>query len=389
MSASFKVACSQQPQLRWLLSFAMSLFIGVSTVAANDSTYTKIFVGTYTGAGENDSQGIYAVDFDAQSGKLSNPRLVGETTNPSFLTLNKDHSRLYSVTETRTAAGRSGAAVIAWNVAADGTLTEIGRSPAGGDGPCYVSLSPDNTLAGIANYGGGSVSLYELNTDGSPSLTSTIKHSGSSVNPQRQGEPHAHAFQFSPDGKLAFATDLGTDELIVYDIQDAKLVRNEKLTFKVTPGHGPRHFAFSTNGKFVLVIEELTSMITVLSASDAGMKMVGDYSTLPADFTGNNSTAEILIHPNGQFVYGSNRGHDSIAVFKLDSETGKLTSLGHVKSGGETPRNFRISPDGRWLITANQNTNNLCVFRIGDDGMPVPTENQVKVSRPVCIKFSK
>lgn len=360
------------------------------TASAETPNDTKIYVGTYTGEDEQSSRGIYVIDFDAETGELGAPRLAAETTNPSFLTLDQNQNRLYSVAEARTAAGRSGAALIGWSVKGDGTLVEIGRAPTAGDGPCFVSLSPDGTMAGVANYGGGSVALYKIAADGKPTLSDSVQHTGNSANAQRQGEPHAHAFQFSADGKLAFATDLGTDDLIAYNISDeGKLVRNEQLTYKVSPGHGPRHFAFSPDGRFVLVIEELSSMITVLSVSDSGMKMVGDYSTLPQGFSGSNSTAEIQFGPGGEYVYGSNRGHDSIAVFKFDQKSGELISIGHVKSGGKTPRNFRFSPDGKWLVTANQDSDNLCVFKVADDGMPQPTGVEARVSRPVCVKFSK
>lgn len=385
-----------------LCSASLGLGMVNRAAIADEAAYSKIYVGTYTGDGEQESKGIYVVDFDSESGTFGKPRLAAETTNPSFLTLNQAQTRLYSVAETRTAAGRSGAALIGWTMNDDGTLTEIGRAPTDGDGPCFVSLSSENAsdsddnseaadaMAGVANYGGGSVALYKIASDGNPSLVSSVKHAGSSVNAQRQAEPHAHAFQFAPNGNLAFATDLGTDELIAYDIgQGGKLVRNERMTFKLPAGHGPRHFTFSRDGRFVLVIEELSSMITVLSIGDSGLKMVGDYSTLPENYQGSNSTAEIQFDPSGNFVYGSNRGHDSIAVFKFDTRSGQLTSLGHVKSGGNTPRNFRFSPDGKWLITANQSSDNLCVFRMNSDGLPQATGEEVRVSRPVCVKFAK
>ena len=371
-------------------SIGFTMFAAMQNMSAAAEGYSKFYVGTYTGDGPNDSRGIYVVDFDSETGKCGEPRLAGETTNPSFLTVDAAGKRLYSVAETRSSAGRSGASVIGWNVQTDGSLQEIGRAATSGDGPCFVSLSHDETLAGVANYGGGSVALFTVNSDGAPQLADAVQHNGSSANPQRQGEPHAHAFQFSPDGKRAYASDLGTDELVVYDITaDKKLVRNDKLTFKLTPGHGPRHFAFSADNRFVLVIEELGSMLTVLAIGNDGMKMVDEVSTLPANFSGVNSTAEVQFHPNGKFVYGSNRGHDSLAIFAFDAKTGKLASVGHVKTGGETPRNFRFSPDGRWLIAANQSTDNLVVFKVGDDGVPVPTGEEARVSKPVCVKFAK
>lgn len=347
----------------------------------------RVYLGTYTGSG---SEGIYVADFEASSGKLGAPRLAAETHNPSFLTLDSSGQRLYSVTEARGDSGRHGAALIAWSIdPSDGTLTEIGRDGAGGDGPCFVAVSDDGRFAAIANYGGGSVAVFKLDAAGKPSRTDLVQHQGSSVNPQRQGEPHAHSVQFTKDGRQVIAADLGTDELIVYDLSDeGKLRRNDAATFKLPQGYGPRHFAFSPDHRFVLVINELSSVITVLRYEDGEMQSVGEYSTLPQGHAGNNTTAEIQLHPSGQFVYGSNRGHDSLAVFEW-GKTGKLTPLGHVSSGGKTPRNFRPSPDGKWLIAANQDSDNLVVFRIGGGGMPLPTGESQKLSKPVCIKFTR
>lgn len=346
----------------------------------------RIYIGTYTGSG---SEGIYVADFDAKNGKLGTPRLAAETSNPSFLTLDPSGQRVYSVTETRDDAGRHGAALIAWAInSPDGTLTEIGRASAGGDGPCFVDVSDDGRFAAIANYGGGSVAVYALDADGKPTRTDFVQHEGSSTNPQRQGEPHAHAVQFTNDGRRLLAADLGTDELIVYDLSDeGKLRRNDAATFKLPDGHGPRHFVFSPDQQYVLVINELSSIVTVLRYEGDKLTSVGEYSTLPQGFSGNNTTAEIQFHPSGEYVYGSNRGHDSLAVFEW-GKTGKLTPIGHVSTGGETPRNFRPSPDGKWLIAANQDSDNLVVFRLGGGGMPLPTGESQKLSKPVCIKFT-
>lgn len=347
----------------------------------------RVYIGTYTGSG---SEGIYVADFNTESGKLGTPRLAAETDNPSFLTLDPSGERLYSVTEARDDAGRHGAAIIAWGInSPDGTLTEIGRASAGGDGPCFVAVSDDGRFAAIANYGGGSVAVYALSGEGKPTQTDFVQHEGSSVNPQRQGEPHAHAVQFTKDGRRLLAADLGTDELIVYDVsEEGKLRRNDAATFKLPDGHGPRHFAFSPDEQYVLVINELSSIVTVLRFDGDKLQSVGEYSTLPQGFSGNNTTAEIQFHPNREYVYGSNRGHDSLAVFEW-GKTGKLTPLGHVSTGGKTPRNFRLSPDGQWLIAANQDSDNLVVFRIGEAGMPLPTGESQELSKPVCIKFTR
>ena len=370
-----------------VLLAALSASLATSTSA---QTPSRIYVGTYTGTGPNDSQGIYVLDFDDATGKLGQPRLAGETTNPSFLTLDMEHGRLFSVAEVRDQGGRRGASLIAWKMNTDGTLEEIGRAETGGDGPCFVGLSPQADLAGVANYGGGSVALFQIGPMGLPTRTDFVQHAGKSVNTARQEGPHAHSFQFARDGELAIAADLGTDELVVYDVVDGRqLERNETLTCKLPPGHGPRHFALSPDGRFVLVIEELASKITVLRIADDGLEMIGDYSTLPDDFNGENTTAEIQFHPNGQFVYGSNRGHDSLAIFAFDSASGRLTAQGHVSTGGQTPRNFRPSPDGKWLLAANQQSDNIVVFRLSEDGSLQPTGQSVSIPKPVCLKFTR
>ncbi len=375
-------------RMRWSAALAASLGLALAAPMQAEQP-TRIYVGTYTGEGAADSKGIYVVDFDPQSGKLSPPRLAAATPNPSFLTLDAAAERLYSVAELRRDSNRWGASVMAWRIEPDGTLKELARADTGGDGPCFVALNRQETLAGVANYGGGSVNVYSISPESPLKLVDFVQHTGSSVNKARQSEPHAHSFQFLADGTLAMAADLGTDELIVYDVSPAgKLTRNEQLTFQLPAGHGPRHFALSPDEQFVLVIEELSSIISVLRITPERLQMIGEYSTLPADFTGNNSTAEIQFHPSGRFVYGSNRGHHSLAVFAFDAESGRLEARGHVSSGGQTPRNFRPSPDGQWLITANQESNNLVVFKVGDDGLPVPTGNSVTIPKPVCIKFN-
>lgn len=348
----------------------------------------QIYVGTYTGEGPGESQGIYIVDFDSDSGVLGTPRLAAKTTNPSFLTIDSVNHRVLSVSEVRSGDARSGASLVSWQIEANGLLTELGRAATGGDGPCYVDLDSPSQLAGVANYGGGSVAVFQLDAAGMPRQIGFVQHTGHSVIASRQSEPHAHSFQFVDGGKLALAADLGTDELIVYDLTaSGQPVRNDSLTTKMTPGHGPRHFAFSPDHRSVAVIQEISSKLTLLSFDHGNMNVVAEASTFPADFAAGNSTAEVLFHPNGRFLYGSNRGHDSIAAFSVDLDQKRLDSLGTFSSGGKTPRNFRISPDGRWLIAANQSSNNLVVFEIAADGTLVPTGHEATVSMPVCIKF--
>ena len=366
-----------------------AMFSTTVTRSANAADPVRLYVGTYTSDAPEGSRGIYVVDFNPATGQLGEAKLAGKTDNPSFLAFDPSGTRLYSVSEIHADGDRSGAALVAWSIQADGTLRELGRAPSGGGAPCFVQVRADGKFAGVANYSGGSTAFFALDEAGVPKRVSLFQHTGSSVNQQRQTAPHAHAFQFEADNNKALVADLGTDELIAFNIdEDGQLSINKERTIKLPAGHGPRHFAFAPNAPYVAVIEELDSMVTVLRDNGATFTVVGDYSTLPKDFSGSNTTAEVLFHPSGKYVYGSNRGHDSIAVFKFNAVDGKLTSLGQVKTGGSTPRNFRISPDGKWLIAANQESNSLVVFQIGVDGVPTRTEHETRVPKPVCLKFT-
>lgn len=375
-----------------VLMFAavVSVYSLSAPVVAADVNLDRIYVGTYTGDGDDASRGIYVVDFDRETGQLSNARLAGETINPSFLALAPGNTRLYSVTETDEAT----ATLVSWEVNPDGTLRKIGSSPTLGGAPCFVDIL--NGWIGVANYTGGNVALFRVDGSGMARHTSQLQFTGKSANPERQTAPHAHAFQFDRPGvqqphrtSAALVADLGTDQIVSIRISSqGEMSINPNRTLTLPAGRGPRHFAYSPFSNHVLVIDELQSMISVLGDENGRLQILSEQSTLPADFEGGNSTAEILFHPSGNTVYGSNRGHDSLAVFRFDPKTGGLELMGHVKTGGKTPRNFRLSPDGRWLIAANQESNSIVVFRVGDDGMPVQTGSQISISKPVCIKFA-
>jgi len=345
----------------------------------------RVYVGTYTEGSEAGSKGIYVVDFNNRTGELSNVCLAGEISNPSFLAVDPSGRRLYSVSEN----DEANAFLVGWAIEPDGRLREIGRAATGGGAPCFVAIHSGNRQALVANYSGGSVALFALDASGAPRRLDLLRHQGRSVNPQRQMSPHAHAVQYESNPQRALVADLGTDELLAVDISDTGRMRlNPPRTLKFLGGSGPRHFAFAPEGPFVLVLQELASKITVLRDHGEDFESIGQYSTLPKDFSEENSTAEILFHPRGRFVYASNRGDDSLAVFRFDPVSGVMSALGHVKTGGKTPRNFRLSPDGNWLLAANQDSDTLVVFRVGSDGIPVPTPSQVSIPKPVCLKFA-
>ena len=275
----------------------------------------------------------------------------------------------------------------------DGALTAINTAPSAGQGPCHVSVTPDGKAVLVANYSSGVVALLPVRADGGLNPPSSFdQHEGKSIHPSRQKAPYAHSINPSADGRFAFAADLGTDKIYTYRIDTAAgtLTAASPASVSLEPGSGPRHLAQSPDGRHAYVINELANTITTFSldAQTGTLKALQTVPTLPADFTGKNTTAEILIHPSGRFVYGSNRGHDSIAVFKVDPATGTLTAVEHVSTQGRNPRNFTLDPTGRWLIAANQDGDSLVVFAIDETtGRLTPTGQTVKLTAPVCVRF--
>jgi 6-phosphogluconolactonase len=350
-----------------------------------------VYVGTYTGRG---SEGIYLCRLDTVAGKLSAPGLAAKAPDPSFLAIHPDGHHLYAVSEIFNFEGKKSGAASAYELDPHtGSLTLLNKVSTVGAGPCHIIVDKSGRDVLVANYGSGSVAVLPVKPDGSLEEASAfIQHTGSSVNPQRQKEPHAHSINVSADNRFAVAADLGLDQVLVYRFDPAKgsLTANEPPFVRVNPGAGPRHFAFHPDGKFAYVINEIQSTITAFSWDATGgvLKEIQTISTLPAGYTGRNDTADVHVHPTGKFVYGSNRGHDSIAVFAVDPAKGTLTPVEHISTQGKVPRNFGIDPTGSILIAANQNTDNLVVFRIDPmTGKLSPTGQSLQVSRPVCVQF--
>ena len=350
-----------------------------------------VFIGTYTGP---KSKGIYVSRLDSDSGHLSNPELVAETPNPTFLAIHPNKKFLYAANEIANFAGGKAGAVSAFAIdAKTGQLKLLNQTSSVGDGPCHLVVDKTGGNVLLANYGGGSVAVLPIKADGSTAEHSTfIQHTGSSVNPQRQKEPHAHSINLSPDNRLAFAADLGLDKVLIYafDAKAGKLTPNNPAFATLPPGSGPRHFAFHPNGRFAYVISEMLSTLTsfTFDAESGVLTSVQTVSTLPAGFSGNSSTAEVVVHPSGKFVYGSNRGHDSIAVFFIDEKNNHLTLIENTSTQGKVPRNFNIDPSGKFLLAGNQSTDNIAVFRIDPKtGRLTPTGQSISVGAPVCLKF--
>ena len=349
-----------------------------------------VYVGTYTGK----SKGIYAFELEGGSGALKPLGLAAAVANPSFLAIHPNRRFVYAVGELDRFQGKKGGAVSAFAIDPKTfKLTLLNQQSSGGDGPCYLIVDRTGKNVLVANYGGGSVAVLPLQEDGRLRPASTfIQHKGSSVDKGRQEAAHAHSINVDVANRFAFAADLGLDKVLIYKFAADKgtLVPNDPPSASVAPGSGPRHFAFTPDGSHAYVINEMKSTVTAFTYDrDSGtLKTIQTVSTLPEGFQGNNSTAEVQVHPSGKFVYGSNRGHNSIAVFAADAHTGKLTPLGHQSSGGQTPRNFGIDPTGRYLLAANQDSGTIVVFRIDlRTGKLTPTGHKAEVPMAVCVKF--
>jgi len=346
-----------------------------------------LYVGTYSMHG---SEGIYALRFDHETGALVRAGVIAGVENPSFLALHPDGGWLYSVSE-----GHQGAvAAIALN-AERSSGSVVSRQSTLGSAPCHLAVDPSGQWLVAANYGSGTVALHPINSDGSLSPASNLaEHSGSGPRADRQEGPHAHSATFDPLGRFVIAADLGIDRLMVYalDRQNGKLVSCDRAATTVAPGSGPRHFVFHPSGEYAYLINELANTVVAYRCdADAGvLNPLQTLSTLPPDFIGESYCADIHAHPSGRFVYGSNRGHDSLAVFRIDSATGLMEAEGHISTGGRTPRNFAVTADGRWLLAANQDADNIVVFRLSDGGGRLEQVGEIAdIPAPVCLVFSR
>ncbi len=366
---------------------ALMLALSLATSRADESANAdkiSVYIGSYADAKAN---GIHHFTLDLSSGALTAAGGVSGVTNPSFVAVAPNHKYLYAVGE-----GGKGT-ISAFSIdEKSGDLTLLNQQSSEGNGPCFVAVDKTGKCAMIANYGGGSVASYSIGADGKLApAASFIQHKGSSADKKRQEGPHAHSINVSPDNRFAFAADLGLDKILIYklDAEKGTLTPNDPAFAEVPPGSGPRHFAFHPSGKYAYVCGEMTSTVHAFAydAEKGALKLIQSLSTLPNEVKG-NSTAETQVHPSGKWVYVSNRGHNSVAIFKVDEATGQLTAAGHQSTGGKTPRNFGIDPSGQILIAANQDSNNIVVFKIDHNtGKPEPTGHEVQVPKPVCVKF--
>jgi 6-phosphogluconolactonase len=366
---------------------AIISFLALSRVYAES---LDVYFGTYTSYG-NASKGIYRSVFDTDTGDLSAPVLAAEAKNPSFLEIHPNGKYLYAVSE----SGDAGT-VSAYAIDPDTkNLKLLNTRPSGGSGPCHVNIDHKGKNVLVTNYNSGSVSVIPIKSDGSlAEPTCFVQHEGSSVNPQRQKGPHAHSVNISPDDRFAFVADLGLDKIMIYrlDVEKGTITPNNPAFVKVKPGSGPRHFTFGIDGKYAYVINEMGGTIIAFAYDPASgvLTEIQTVSTLPADFHGSNGCAEVCLHPNGRFLYGSNRGHDSIAVYRIDPVKGTLKFVERERAGIKTPRNFNIDPTGKFCLVANQDSDSVVVLRIEQKtGALEPTGNKISIGKPVCIRFLK
>lgn len=352
-----------------------------------------VYFGTYTGA---KSKGIYVSTLDLKTGALTPPTLAVETRNPTFLAVHPNNQFLYAINEIGNYAGTKDGSVTAFALADGGSqLTLLNHQSSGGSGPCHLIVDRAGKNVLLANYGGGSVESIPIQADGRLSAPTTfIQHQGSSVNPRRQEGPHGHCIQLDAANRFAYACDLGLDQVLIYRFDAAKgtLTPHQPPFAAVKAGAGPRHLAFTPNGRHAYVINELDCTLTAFAgdAQSGMLKELETVSTLPAGdaMQPRFSTAEVEVHPSGKFVYGSNRGHDTIAVWAIEAKTGKLAYVEHQPTQGKTPRSFGIDPTGKYLLAANQDSGSVVVFRIdAKTGRLQPTENRIEVGAPVCVKF--
>jgi len=334
--------------------------------------------------------------FDSKTGELTHAHTISDVVNPSFLAVHPSGRFLYAVNEITEFAGSSSGSVSAFTVdRTTGSLSLLNQQPSLGADPCHVSIPRTGHHVLVANYTGGSVAMYRIAADGSLGGSSDFKqHSGSSADPDHPTEPHAHSATIDPTNRFAMVADLGLDRVFVYrlDLALGRLVVNDPPYYEGKLGAGPRHFDFHPSGQYAYVINELDLTLSALAydSSRGVLTHLQTESTLPVGVEPSGSTADVHVHPSGRFVYGSNRGHDSIVVFAIDPSTGRITYVENQLTGGQTPRNFAIDPTGTFLLAANQDSHTIVTFRIdAETGKLIPTGASIESPSPVCIKFAR
>ncbi|MBD0381820.1 lactonase family protein [Paenibacillus sedimenti] len=355
-----------------------------------DQNMMYMYVGSYTDTHNQQGIGLYA--FDRQYGEIKLVEAYTDLPNASFLTINQARTKLYAVSETEEYNGLAGGSAAAYDIEeGTGRLKKLNRQPTHGSAPCYVSLEGRSRRAYVANYTSGSVTVFPIEADGKLGEHSQLLQHEGALGPhaERQEAPHAHSIVPSPDNRFAVSADLGIDRLVIYAIAESgDLVPHGEAV--LTPGAGPRHFVYSADNRFLYAVGELDCTVTAMQVdADAGeLTAFQRISTLPEGYSGENTCADIHLSRDGRYVYVSNRGHDSIAVYAADRQRGTLSLVQLQATLGRTPRNFALSPQGDYLLAANQASNSITVFRVdAETGKLEATEQTAAVSMPVCIQF--
>lgn len=348
-----------------------------------------VYVGTFTPSRGGRAEGIYVFRMDPETGALAPVQTVPDVESPSWVALHPSGRFLYS----SNAVEDGGVSAFAVDPSA-GTLSFLNRQSSGGASPAHVSVDPSGRWALAANYGSGHVAVLPIGQDGRLGAPSDVRrHEGPpGPNAQRQDGPHAHQIRFDPNGRFVLANDLGLDRTFVYrfDAENGKLIPNDPPYATAQPGSGPRHLAFHPSSRYLYVLNEIGATVNVFSydAATGAPSHLEVVATTPDGFQDRNSTAQILVHPNGRFVYASNRGHDSIAIFRVDEATGRLTPIGHESTRGKTPRNFNFDPSGRFLLAANQDSDTIVTFRVDpESGRLEATGAIAECATPTCLEF--
>ncbi len=347
-----------------------------------------LYVGTYSVEG---SEGIYCYNYNPETGEMSPKFVTPNNANPSYLEINSAGTGLYAVSEIHDFDNLDSGSITAYRISENGELVKQNTVATMGKHPCHVTVSPDDKTVVAANYSSGSISIYDVKEDGSLNeMKQLIQHEGTGPDSTRQEGPHAHSARFTKDGTLLVSADLGTDKVNFYQLAaDGKTYEPANQEFvSVPPGFGPRHLDFSPDGHFIYVMDEMGSSVTVLQKEGEAYQKIETVSTLPADFDSIKAGADIHLSPDGRFVYASNRGHNSIAVFSRDAQTGKIILIQNEPVQGNWPRNFLIDPNGKFLLVANQRSNNVTVFSIDpESGKLTFTGTNLLMPSPVCLKF--
>ncbi len=372
---------------------SFSFLLSVATLIScsqKKSEECYLLVGTYT---SGKSEGVYVYNFNSTTGDFKQVSVAKNISNPSYLAVSPDEKYVYAVNEDADKA-KGGGAVTAFSFnKQDGTLKELNSQPSGGDHPCYVATDKNGKWVTVGNYTSGTVSVFPINKDGSlNAIAANIKHEGSGVNSERQEGPHVHSTVFSKDNNYLFVPDLGLDKIMIYAFNNksGQLIPAGIPYVEVEPGAGPRHFEFSPNNKYAYLMEEMTGSISAYRYKGKGqLDLIQNISALPPDFIGTVGSADIHVSPDGKFLYASNRGEsNTIAIFAINQQSGELVPVGHQSTLGKTPRNFNFDPSGNFLLAANQNSDNIVIFkRDKETGLLTDTGKKIEVGNPVCIKW--